>query len=85
MLLNFYECECGAHWRDEWDCACDDKCPVCNRAVEPYDSIEQEGLEYEAYREQMFERKANGIETISFEEWRERLKTIREISSKNIP
>ena len=30
----------------------------------------QKELEMDAYREQMFERRANGIETCSFAEWK---------------
>lgn len=33
------------------------------------DNLERE--EYEAYREQMFERRANGLEVMSFKEWKE--------------
>lgn len=41
--LNYYECsECGARWEDEWDCACNDKCPDCNAEIEPYKSEEIE-------------------------------------------
>ena len=25
---NFYQCsDCGTKWTDEWDCACNDRCP----------------------------------------------------------
>lgn len=23
-------------WEQEWSCACNDKCPACNREIEPY-------------------------------------------------
>jgi len=23
-------------WEDEWDCACNDRCPSCNKEIEPY-------------------------------------------------
>ncbi len=26
---------CGVTWEDVWDCACNDRCPVCNREIEP--------------------------------------------------
>lgn len=32
----YYNCSCGEVWEDEWDCACNDKCPVCNKEIEPY-------------------------------------------------
>lgn len=35
---NHYECCCGTTWIDTWDCACNDKCPKCNREVEPVKS-----------------------------------------------
>ena len=40
-FLNYYFCEvCKFHWMDEWDCQCNDKCPKCNREIEPYESKE---------------------------------------------
>jgi len=36
--LNFYRCDCGHEWVDLWDCGCDDKCPKCGHATEPYHS-----------------------------------------------
>lgn len=36
---NFYRCsECGTEWEDEWECACNDRCPKCNAEIEPYKS-----------------------------------------------
>lgn len=41
--LNHYHCEaCDIEWEDEWSCACNDKCPQCNREIEPYESDEVE-------------------------------------------
>ena len=38
---NFYQCsDCGTKWTDEWDCACNDRCPKCSSETEPYDSVE---------------------------------------------
>lgn len=38
---NSYHCEsCNEDWEDEWDCACNDKCPTCNKEIEPYESEE---------------------------------------------
>ena len=46
--LNLYECGCGCHWEDEWDCTCNDRCPNCNKEIEPYSSIELDGAEGES-------------------------------------
>lgn len=44
---NFYVCnhldsshgfEPESHWESVWSCMCNDKCPVCNHEVEPYES-----------------------------------------------
>lgn len=36
---NFYLCsECGTTWQDDWECACNDRCPECNTEIEPYKS-----------------------------------------------
>lgn len=35
-FVNHYLCECGHEWEDEWDCACNDRCPACNKEIEPY-------------------------------------------------
>jgi hypothetical protein len=35
-FVNHYTCtECNEVWQDQWSCACNDKCPVCNREIEP--------------------------------------------------
>jgi len=37
---------CGQDWGDTWSCACNDKCPVCNAEIEPFESeriLEAEG------------------------------------------
>ncbi len=40
-FLNKYRCEaCNEEWEDTWDCACNDKCPRCNKEIEPFESIE---------------------------------------------
>lgn len=33
---NFYLCPCGEEWVDRWDCCCNDRCPNCNKEIEPY-------------------------------------------------
>lgn len=36
--LNLYRCVCGHEWKDTWDCVCNDRCPMCNTEIEPYES-----------------------------------------------
>jgi uncharacterized protein with PIN domain len=38
-FVNHYR-HCGQEWSDEWSCACNDRCPVCNAEIEPYESEE---------------------------------------------
>lgn len=43
-FLNKYKCPCcGEEWEDEWSCTCNDRCPSCNKEIEPHESIELEG------------------------------------------
>jgi hypothetical protein len=35
-----YACPCGEEWTDEWSCLCNDKCPSCNKEIEPDDDSE---------------------------------------------
>jgi hypothetical protein len=35
---NYYKCPCGEEWEDQWSCMCNDRCPSCNKEIEPYDS-----------------------------------------------
>lgn len=37
---NFYRCSCTHEWEDTWDSMCNDRCPVCNKEIEPYQSNE---------------------------------------------
>jgi len=38
-----YKCsECGHEWEDEWDCLCNDRCPICSAEIEPQDWEEVE-------------------------------------------
>jgi hypothetical protein len=40
-FLNHYKCpDDGAEWTDEWSCTCNDRCPKCNKEIEPYESEE---------------------------------------------
>jgi len=42
--LNQYRCPyCQTEWEDEWDCGCNDRCPDCNKEIEPYESSLIEG------------------------------------------
>ena len=37
--LNQYRCPyCQIDWEDVWDCVCNDRCPDCNKEIEPYES-----------------------------------------------
>ncbi len=39
QFINHYFCSsCKVTWQDEWDCMCDDKCPVCGKAHTPFHS-----------------------------------------------
>lgn len=36
---NYYYCpECGVGWQDIWTSTSNDRCPTCNKEIEPYDS-----------------------------------------------
>jgi hypothetical protein len=36
---NFYECpDCKVKWQDEWDSMCNDRCPKCDKEIQPYAS-----------------------------------------------
>ncbi|NOV28277.1 hypothetical protein [Methylomonas sp. ZR1] len=42
--LNQYRCPyCQTEWEDVWDCGCNDRCPDCNKEIEPYESALVEG------------------------------------------
>lgn len=32
--------ECNSNWIDEWSCACDDRCPVCDAEIEPHHFVD---------------------------------------------
>lgn len=36
-FLNRYK-HCGQVWEDHWSCACNDRCPICNAEIEPFES-----------------------------------------------
>lgn len=47
--LNQYRCPyCQTEWEDVWDCGCNDRCPDCNKEIEPYESALLEGESAEA-------------------------------------
>lgn len=38
-FTNHYRCpHDGTTWQDVWSCACNDKCPTCNKEIEPFES-----------------------------------------------
>ena len=39
VFTNHYRCPCGKEWEDRWSCACNDKCPECNKEIEPHTSV----------------------------------------------
>lgn len=39
---NYYFCNCGTEWVDQWSCCCNDRCPRCNTETQPY--ISDDGL-----------------------------------------
>ena len=40
-FVNHYRCpDDGTEWTDRWSCACNDRCPTCNKEIEPYESEE---------------------------------------------
>ncbi|WP_415878321.1 hypothetical protein [Methylomonas sp. TEB] len=42
--LNQYRCPyCQTEWEDGWDCGCNDRCPDCNKEIQPYESAMIEG------------------------------------------
>ncbi|WGS85140.1 hypothetical protein [Methylomonas sp. UP202] len=42
--LNQYRCPyCQTEWQDGWDCGCNDRCPDCNKEIQPYESAWIEG------------------------------------------
>ncbi|WP_157203975.1 hypothetical protein [Methylomonas methanica] len=46
--LNQYRCPyCQTEWEDGWDCGCNDRCPDCNKEIEPYESALIEGASVE--------------------------------------
>lgn len=39
--MNYYRCpDCKVEWDDVWTCTCNDKCPECNKEIEPIKSEE---------------------------------------------
>jgi hypothetical protein len=50
--INRYHCEaCGVSWEDQWSCACNDKCPLCNTEIEPHESVERDLQDHPADNE----------------------------------
>ncbi len=42
--LNQYRCPyCQTEWEDVWNCGCNDRCPDCNKEIEPFESALIEG------------------------------------------
>jgi len=48
QFLNSYHCEaCDNYWDDQWSSACNDKCAICDREIEPYRSDDVDGRKNE--------------------------------------
>ena len=41
FFLNRYS-HCGVEWENTWESSCNDKCPICGKEIEPYQSEELE-------------------------------------------
>lgn len=55
--LNQYRCPyCQTEWEDVWDCTCNDRCPDCNKEIEPFESalIDCESVETDSPAEEPF-------------------------------
>jgi hypothetical protein len=39
-----FRCDCGEQWIDVHDSDCNDRCPACNREVEPRETHERDAL-----------------------------------------
>lgn len=38
--LMLFRCpNCQVAWQDEWDCACNDRCPGCRQEIAAYDTV----------------------------------------------
>jgi len=35
LYEKYYECPCGCTWHDTHDCLCNDRCPKCDKEIEP--------------------------------------------------
>lgn len=41
--VNSYRCpDDGTEWEDTWTATCNDRCPTCNKEIEPYASVDVE-------------------------------------------
>lgn len=38
--IHYVHLECNAAWVGQWSCACNDRCPVCDREIEAEDYID---------------------------------------------
>lgn len=39
-----FECDCGEEWTDLHDSDCNDRCPACDREIEPCHTLERDAL-----------------------------------------
>lgn len=39
--INYYKCPIDfLEWQDSWDSMCNDKCPMCDKEIEPHTSFD---------------------------------------------
>ncbi|MFA5458788.1 MAG: hypothetical protein WC261_14290 [Synergistaceae bacterium] len=55
-FVNYYECACGKTWNRERSCVCVDRCPVCDKEIEPCQS--EDTVLPDSLRERMLSNKA---------------------------
>jgi len=70
LFSNHYECPCGNRWEDQWDCTCDDRCPVCSTSCSPsfsYDLNNPEEVNEMYYNKETLEEHTARIKKISDE------------------
>lgn len=46
---------CNTQWDDEWECQCNDECPVCGGEIEPYASTENDTGDLQIHNQRVYE------------------------------
>jgi len=66
-FLNRYCCDCGNEWADQWSCACDDRCPVCNTSTSPSSSrdlVMRDQIQTETFQLRMLSAVVAGLDML---------------------